>query len=64
MCEVCHMTPCPAGCPNAAEPPVVYHCYKCDAEIWEGDEFYRIDGVPYCESCIDDAREVAESDPY
>lgn len=53
MCEVCHMTRCPSGCPNAPEPRRVDTCHQCGEAIIPEDEYAVIDGVAYCESCID-----------
>lgn len=54
MCSECHMTPCHPRCPNALDPPTVTTCYWCKESICPGDEYARIDGVDYCEGCIDD----------
>lgn len=54
MCDVCHMNRCPSGCPNAPDPPAVAVCKRCGDDIVPGDEYAVIDGVPYCEGCIDD----------
>lgn len=54
MCSECHMTPCHPRCPNAPDPPAVTTCYRCKESICPGDEYARIDGVDYCEGCIDD----------
>lgn len=60
ICEICKKSPCDARCPNAPEPPLVHECESCGAEIREGDTYYNLDGVPYCEECIEAAREEAE----
>ena len=54
MCEVCHMSRCPAGCPNAPDPPAVTTCHRCGDSITPGSEYARIDGLDYCEGCMDD----------
>ena len=54
MCKECLQTPCHPRCPNAPEPQPVETCYKCTEGIFPGDEYAKIDGVCYCESCIDD----------
>ena len=54
MCEYCHHVPHLSGCPCAPDPTVVHKCAHCGAEIYEGDEYYEIDGVSYCEDCLYD----------
>ena len=54
MCQECHMSPCHPRCPNAPAPPSVTPCHRCKEPIYPGDEYARIDGVDYCETCIDD----------
>lgn len=54
MCQECHMTPCHPRCPNAPDPPSVTTCHRCKEPIYPGEEYAHIDGVDYCESCIDD----------
>ena len=53
MCEICHYTPCLSGCPNAPDPPAAFRCYGCEEAIYPEEEYARIDGVEYCEDCID-----------
>ena len=53
MCEICHYTPCLSGCPNAPDPPPAFRCHGCEEAIYPEDEYARIDGVEYCEDCID-----------
>ena len=60
MCDICRQSPCDSRCPNAPDPPVAYECIHCDAEIYEGDSYYDIDGEPWCENCIKDAHTDAE----
>ncbi len=52
MCEVCHQTPCRAGCPNASEPKMVMRCSKCMMPFQPGDRHFQ--GL--CEECLDDMR--------
>ena len=54
MCHTCYMSKCPSGCPNAPAPPRVTTCAKCGCSITPGDEYARIDGLDYCEGCIDE----------
>lgn len=40
------------------EPPdnsakAVYECYFCDNRIYDGEEYYCLDGFNCCEDCID-----------
>ena len=60
MCEYCHSHPHRRGCPNEPEPETVARCSNCRGEIREGDTYYDIDGEPWCEDCILDARKTAE----
>lgn len=54
MCAICLHSPCLNGCPNAAEPKPVTYCKRCGEPIVPGEEYAVIDGLDYCESCIDD----------
>lgn len=36
------------------EEEVVYECFGCGREIYEGDYYYEIDGEVYCKECLDD----------
>lgn len=58
MCQECLQHPCHPRCPNA-EPPIAHHCDICDAEIYDGDEMYVIDGLNVCENCIIRGRTTA-----
>lgn len=62
MCEICYAAPCLPGCPNAPEPPVAYVCFCCGEAIYAGEEYYDINGVPWCQGCIHDARKEAEAE--
>ena len=62
MCEHCHRSPHLPGCPNEPEPPHVYICSGCGASIVDGEDFYRIMGEPFCEECIQNAKEEAVYD--
>lgn len=63
MCEICHMSICPGGCPNAKEPKMVFICSGCGEPILEGDDYWNIMGEQWCKKCIDNAQGVAEYDP-
>jgi formylmethanofuran dehydrogenase subunit E len=56
------MIPCSSRCPNAPDPPVIYECTSCGEGIVVGDYVYKLDGYPYCESCVEDAREEVSFD--
>lgn len=60
MCDICRTTPCHPFCPNAPEPPVFGRCVNCKEKIFDGDDYYDIDGDIWCEECIDDCRKTAE----
>lgn len=60
MCSICRQTPCSSRCPNAPEPLVFGRCVKCKTKIYDGDDYYNIDGEYYCEDCIDNCRKTAE----
>ena len=36
------------------EANVVFHCYDCECSIFEGDDYYEIEGKHYCEDCLND----------
>ena len=62
MCELCFMTPCHPRCPNAPEPRTVHKCIHCGKAIREGDDFYDVDGEPWCEDCMRQCLTSAEVD--
>lgn len=62
MCEICLTTPCHPRCPNAPSPRRVCWCIHCGKPIREGDDFYDVDGEPWCEDCMRDCHTVAEVD--
>lgn len=64
MCNICWRTPCDSRCPNAPEPPSVFVCSGCGDVIYEGENYWDIMGEQFCERCIDEAKGVAEYDPY
>lgn len=56
MCEECHCSICPSGCPNAPEykPGRVYTCEHCEKPIYDGEDCYMLyNGTVYCEECCD-----------
>lgn len=64
MCDVCRKIPCDSRCPNAPEPPAVFICSNCGESIYNGDYYWDIMNEQFCENCVDEARKVAEYDPY
>lgn len=54
MCSVCLQTPCDPRCPNASAPKGVEDCIMCEKAILPGEEYAKINGVCYCESCLED----------
>lgn len=59
MCSVCGRIPCRAACPNATV-YIAAICDVCNAAIFDGDTFYRIEDMAVCEDCIENARRTAE----
>lgn len=53
MCEYCHQSICPPGCPNADEPKAVYRCSYCGESITVDEWYAEIDGDYYHEECLD-----------
>ncbi len=39
--------------PQDSEATKIYECYICDSPIYQGEDCYCIDGIIYCEDCID-----------
>lgn len=60
MCDVCRQHPCDSRCPNAPEPPLFGRCVNCGYKIYDGNEYYDIDGDIWCEDCIDERHKTAE----
>lgn len=59
-CEYCRQFPHHPRCPMADEPPIFDHCHECGYEIYDGDEYYEIDGKNYCEACVGSCLRTAE----
>ncbi len=59
MCEICLQTPCASGCPGADDAPIVTRCVKCRRAIREGDDYFDVEGDPFCEECMRSFRKVA-----
>lgn len=64
MCDVCLKSPCDSRCPHAPEPPSVFVCSGCGENILDGEYYWDIMGEQFCSHCMDEARGVAEYDPY
>lgn len=64
MCELCLRSPCDSRCPNAPEPPIFALCRECGEPIYDGDEYYEIDGRNYCEACVLNGYRTAEVEDY
>lgn len=64
MCNECNMSICPSRCPNAheSEPEVFARCDSCNAKIYDGEEYYKLNGFCFCEYCVEGAHKTAEVD--
>ena len=62
MCIECGYTKCHPRCPNTPDPPIVYYCDLCDAEIREGDDYYDFSEEKYCYDCVREAFRTAYID--
>lgn len=54
MCNVCFMTPCHSGCPNAPESTPIFRCCRCKEEIFEGEQYLCLPNGELCEACLED----------
>ncbi len=54
ICEICLVSPCHPGCPNAAEETAIKICCRCRGGILEGEEYLDSDEGPICEDCLSD----------
>jgi hypothetical protein len=61
-CDLCLQTTCDHGCPNEPDPPILFNCKACGAEIYEGDDYYEVDGEPYCDGCVRSRTAEVEED--
>ena len=48
------MKACSYSDPEAPTPPPVGECHRCGEDIVPGDHYITVDGVNYCEYCIED----------
>lgn len=60
MCSLCNTSPCRTDCPMSEEAIPVLRCLKCGDPIFDSEEYYDIDGEPWCESCIKSSRKTVE----
>lgn len=44
------------------EPKVIKVCANCGEPIYEGEHHYNINGVIYCNNCVEINGEIAEED--
>ncbi len=42
------------------EPEIYAYCDICDEPIYDGDKYYDINGIKYCEACINSCECMAE----
>lgn len=54
ICEICLVSPCHPGCPNASEEIAIKVCCRCRGGILEGEEYLDSDEGPICEDCLSD----------
>jgi hypothetical protein len=47
------------GYPDGNTPDVMLFCQSCGDEIFRGEEYYDIDGDPWCRKCISIAKTEA-----
>lgn len=64
MCAECGMIPCHPCCPNAPEPLIFAHCCDCGDEIYEGEDYFDFDGMPFCEVCVMGKKRIAELEDF
>ncbi len=61
MCEYCRYG---VGhhprCPEADELMSLHECVECWAEIYEGETYYHVGELIYCEDCMFAFRKLAE----
>ena len=55
MCEICGRSRCLQGCPNRIVPSAK-RCRACGMMLMEGDGYFRVNGKPYCEECMTEAK--------
>lgn len=46
---------------GASKRELVHVCECCDAGIYEGEEYYDIEGYIVCEACIHEYKKTAEA---
>lgn len=63
-CEYCRQYPHHPRCPEAPPPPIYARCDSCGTKIYDGDEYYEIEGNNYCEACVQGSYKTAEVEDY
>lgn len=58
------LSECSPRCPAVSSPPAVFICSGCGHDIFEGEDYWDVLDEQFCETCIDNARKVAEYEPY
>ena len=53
MCNICHQSPCPSGCPNGDEPKPIGECPVCGDYVYEQDSVH-INNTYVCSDCLHD----------
>ena len=59
MCGTCGHLFCSEGCPEYSPGRREYICYQCGADIYSGEEYYKISGEEFCSDCIYLAKAIA-----
>lgn len=62
MCDICWSTPCLSRCPNAPEPElaVFAECDNCGEDILDGEDYYEVGDMKFCELCVHCKQAVVE----
>jgi len=50
------------GCPNAKQPQGVTVCADCGYEIYEGEQYAKLDNKDFCIDCVKNCIHIAEND--
>lgn len=67
MCDFCNKRVCSSGCPKHTEPASA-RCRSCGSLLLEGDGYYSMNGLLYCEECVEAATleelvQICDSEP-
>ncbi len=62
MCEICHQTFCPEGCPNYQPKLSGLICEECGEPIPVGAVYWDYNGFAVCDDCMQrlDANDILE----